>query len=189
MSRLFAAAVAASLALPLVVLAAMIGEQETKLTGAAVVNVPLRGYDPRDLLRGHYIQGQLEWDWEVDPTPANGDTSFQQGGACVLAGDRPKPRLRFVAGWQSGDRTDDGCRLMIAGRAWPRQGTTAPRFVPTSLDYGNGRVRLFVAETRATELDNLLARRPGSLTVDLAVRPDGSAAIKALRVDGQPVGR
>jgi hypothetical protein len=48
---------------------------------------------------------------------------------------------------------------------------------------------LFVPEERAAELDRLLVARPGALTVDLAVRPDGSAAIKALRVDGQVLGR
>jgi len=188
MNRLFAIAVAASLALPLVALGALIGEQEAKLASAAVLNVPLRGYDPRDLLRGHYMLGRLDWDWEREPAPAK-DAFDVDGAACVLAADGPKPRLRFVAAWQSGDRADDDCRLMIVGRGWPRQGSTPARFVPASLDDGNGNVKLFVPEARATDLENLLMRRPGALTVDLAVRPDGSAAIKALRVDGQPISR
>ena len=50
-------------------------------------------------------------------------------------------------------------------------------------------MRLFVPEERATDLEQLLIERPGAFTVDLAVRPDGSAAIKALRVDGQILGR
>ena len=34
-----------------------------------------------------------------------------------------------------------------------------------------------------------MRERPGSLTADLAVRADGGSAIKALRVDGEVVGR
>jgi hypothetical protein len=41
---------------------------------------------------------------------------------------------------------------------------------------------------RAAELEVLLMERPGALTVDLAVKPDGSAAIKGLRVDGEGLG-
>ena len=103
MSRIFSAVVAAALALPVLALAALIGEQEAMLSGAAVVNVPVRGYDPRDLLHGHYIQGQLDWEWEREPAAA-GSYAGVDGAACVLAADAPKPRLRFIAGWKAGDR-------------------------------------------------------------------------------------
>ena len=79
--------------------------------------------------------------------------------------------------------------MIIAGRGWPGQGRIAARFVPAGLDAGGGQVRLFVPEERAADLEQLLIERPGAFTVDLAVRPDGSAAIKALRVDGEILGR
>ena len=129
MSRVFAAAVAAALALPLLALAALIGEQEAMLAGAAVVNVPVRGYDPRDLLHGHYIRGQLDWEWEHEP-PARDGYAGIDGAACVLAAASPKPRLRFIAAWKAGDRTGDDCRMIIAGRGWPGRDGIAPRFVP-----------------------------------------------------------
>jgi len=188
MSRILAAAVAAALALPLLALAALIGEQEAMLSGAAVLNVPVRGYDPRDLLHGHYIQGQLDWEWEQEPAAA-GSYAGVDGAACVLAADAPKPRLRFIASWKAGDRAGDDCRMIIAGRGWSGQGRIAARFVPANLDAGGGQVRLFVPEDRATDLEQLLIERPGAFTVDLAVKPDGSASIKALRVDGQLLGR
>ncbi len=79
--------------------------------------------------------------------------------------------------------------MIIAGRGWARRDGIAPRFVPANLDAGGGQVRLFVPEDRAADLEQLLIERPGAFTVDLAVRPDGSASIKALRVDGQLLGR
>jgi hypothetical protein len=188
MSRIFGAAVAAALALPVLALAALIGKQEAMLSGAEVLTVPVRGYDPRDLLRGHFIQGELDWDWDREPAASSSYTGAD-GAACVLTTNVQKPRLRFIAGWKAGEPAGDECRMVIAGRGWARQGGIAARFAPTSLDGGGGQVKLFVPEERAVELEQLLIDRPGALTVDLAVRPDGSAAIKALRVDGEMLGR
>jgi hypothetical protein len=176
MNRLMAAAVVAALALPIVALAALIGEQELRFSNAQQVNVPVRGFDPRDLLRGHYITGQFDWDWES--TPQNSAA----GGLCILSGDAARPRVRFLENWQPSDRAPD-CRLVIAGRV------ALSTFVPATLDGGARGIRLYVSETRAPELEELIQKHPGALTVDLAVRPDGSAAIMALRVDGQIIGR
>ena len=180
MNRAFFAAVIASLALPVLALAAMIGEQERLLLKAEVVNVPLIGVDPRDLLRGRYIVAQFDWDWASEPTAGS------SGGLCVLAGDQPKPRVRFFDGWKQGDSTADGCRMVIAGYVSPGK---PARFVPDDLDAGDGRMNIFVPEEQASVLERLIRDRPGSLTADLAVRADGRAAIKAVRVDGKVLGR
>jgi hypothetical protein len=176
MNRLMAAAVVVALALPIVALAALIGEQELRFSHAQQVNVPVRGYDPRDLLRGHYITGQFDWDWETTPQNA------AAGGLCILPGDAARPKVRFLENWQPSDRAPD-CRLVIAGRV------ASSTFVPTTLDSGSQSVRLYVSEARAPELEELIREHPGALTVDLAVRPDGGAAIMALRVEGRIVGR
>ena len=180
MSRALLAAVIAALALPVLALAALIGEQERLLLKAEVVNVPLIGVDPRDLLRGRYIVAQFDWDWESQPTAGG------SGGLCVLPGDQPKPRVRFVDGWKASDGIADGCRMVIAGSASPGK---PARFVPDDLDAGRGRMYIFVPEEQAPVLEKLIRDRPGSLTVDLAVRADGRAAIKAVRVEGKVLGR
>ena len=185
MNRVVFAVVIAVLALPVLALAALIGEQERLLLKAQVVNVPLIGVDPRDLLRGHYIVAQLDWDWESEPTAT--EPTALPGGLCVLAGD--KPRVRFVDGWKAGDRAGDGCRMVVAGYASPKTAGTRALFVPDDLDAGSGRINIFVSEELAPKLEKLMRDRPGSLTVDLAVRADGHAAIKAVRVYGQVLGR
>ncbi len=187
MSRPLVAAVVAALALPVLALAALVGEQEQVRAGATILNVPVRGYDPRDLLQGRYINGQLDFDWQSEPgTP--GRTGPIAGAVCVLASDTPKPRVRFLAGWKKGVGVDADCRLTIAGRAWQGGGGVSARFAPTALDDGRGGLKLFVPETRATELEETLRKRPGALSVDLAIGADGNAAISALRVDGQVLG-
>ena len=181
MRRTFLIAVIAALALPVLALAALIGQQELVLANARILSVPLTGFDPRDLLRGHYIRAQLDWDWEHAPSVE--EYQAVDGALCVLA-EAPKPRVRFVAGWKAGDRTDADCKLVIAGNA------RAPaRFAPAKLDNGDGAIQFYVPEARASDLETLMRERPGSLTADLAIRADGAAAIRALRVDGEVLGR
>jgi hypothetical protein len=184
MNRALVAAVVAALALPVLALAALVGNQEYLLNRATILNVPLRGYDPRDLLRGRYLNSQLDFDWETPPG-ADGSSSVE-GAVCVLPGDAPKPRVRFLEGDTKAGRD---CRLVISGRGWKAANGAPPRFAPTSLDTGGGGIKLFVPETRASELEALMIKHPGALSVDLAVRPDGGAAISALRVDGKLLGR
>ena len=173
----FIISVIAALALPVLALAALVGQQELTLPNARILSVPLTGFDPRDLLRGHYIRAQIDWDWES--APAVEEYQAVDGALCVLA-ETPKPRVRFVAGWKAGDRTDADCKLVIAGSA------RAPsRFAPGQLDNGDGAIQFYVPEARASDLEKLMHERPGALTADLAVRADGAAAIKALRIDGQ----
>ena len=180
MNRAFLAAVVAALVLPVLALAAMIGQQERLLLNAPVVNVPLIGVDPRDLLRGRYIVAQFDWDWASDPKES------ASGGLCVLEGDAPKPRVRFIDDWKPGAKSADGCRMVIAGYATTGE---PPRFVADDLDAGGGRMNIFVPEEQAPVLEKLVRDRPGSLTVDLAVTANGRAVIKSVRVDGKALGR
>jgi hypothetical protein len=182
MNRLLTIAVAAFLALPVLALAALVGEQELRFAAAQQVNVPVRGYDPRDLLRGHYVTAIFDWDWDAMPAESGA------GGLCILPVEAARPKVRFLKDWQPANRPAD-CRLVIAGRLAPRVATALPVFVPETLDSGSQVVRLYVSEKRAPDLEDLIRRHPGSLTVDLAVRADGGVAIKALRVDGQIVER
>lgn len=181
MSRTFLIAVIAALALPVLALAGLVGQQEWVLANARILSVPLTGFDPRDLLRGHYIRAQMDWDWEHPPVVE--EYQVVDGAVCVLE-ETPKPRVRFLAGWKAGDQTNSDCRLLIAGHA-----RVPSRFAPTTLDNGDGGIQFYVPETRAIDLEKLMRERPGSLTADLAVRADGAAAIRALRIDGESIGR
>ena len=184
MRRKVAALVIVALALPVVALAAMIGQQEWLRSRVTVLNVPVRGVDPRDLLRGHYLTASFEWNWERLPQP-DADGRMPAGGLCVIAIDaKRRPRVRFLPDSVADQATAGDCLLVIPGGIWRRDA-----FVPGTLDTTNGSIRLFVPETRAGELERLVSERPGALSVDLAVRADGYVSIQALRVDDQVLGR
>jgi hypothetical protein len=176
--------VIAALALPLVALAAMIGQQEWLRNRATVLNVAVRGADPRDLLRGHYLTAGFDWNWERLPR-SEADGRALAGVLCVIViDDQRRARVRFVPDSTEDQTMLDGCRLVIPGRLWGRDA-----FVPGTIPTVNGSIKLFVPEARAGELERLIRERPGALTVDLAVRADGHVSIEVLRIDGQVLGR
>jgi uncharacterized membrane-anchored protein len=176
--------VISALVLPVVALAAMVGQQEWLRSRGTVLNVSVRGVDPRDLLRGHYLTATFAWNWESLPQPGV-DGRMPAGALCVVEIDAERhPRVRFLPDSAADQAKADGCQLVIRG--WMR-GRDA--FVPETIGTTNGNIRLFVPETRARELERLIRERPGALTVDLAVRVDGYVSIQSLRVDGQVLGR
>jgi uncharacterized membrane-anchored protein len=182
--RKAAALVIVALALPLVALAAMIGQQEWLRSRVTVLNVPVRGVDPRDLLRGHYLTAGFEWNWERLPQ-AEADGRMPAGVLCVIAIDaRRRPRVRFLSDSAADQATVGDCLLVVPGGMWVRD-----VFVPGTIDTTSGSIRLFVPETRAGELERLIRERPGALSVDLAVRADGYVSIQELRVDDRVLGR
>src|SRR4029077_8579718 len=108
----------AALALPVVALAAMIGQQEGLGSRVTVLNVPVRGVDPRDLLRGHYLTAGFEWNWERLPQP-EADGRMPAGALCVIAIDaRRRPRVRFLADSTADQATVGDCLLVVPGGMW-----------------------------------------------------------------------
>ena len=104
-----------ALALPVVALAAMIGQQEWLRSRVTVLNVPVRGVDPRDLLRGHYLTAGFEWNWERLPQ-AEADGRMPAGALCVIAIDaKRRPRVRFLPDSTADQATAGDCLLVVPG--------------------------------------------------------------------------
>ncbi len=162
MTRGRALGVAASLALPVVLVAAMAGQAEWALRGGTPVRVPITGYDPSDPIRGHFLRYRFAWNWEGDPP------GTEIAALCVVSG-RDNPVVRPVA-------DDAGCALPI--RLQPGSRSFQPVGVSDAL---------FVPEDKAPALQSALQDRSADLTVTLSVAADGSARVSAWQVDGADV--
>ncbi|APR87808.1 hypothetical protein A7982_13157 [Minicystis rosea] len=53
-----------SLLLPVVALGAMVARAEVTSRGGRPWVIAIKGYDPRDLVRGHYLRYQLDFRWD-----------------------------------------------------------------------------------------------------------------------------
>jgi hypothetical protein len=177
---------AALLAFPLVGLATIVGHQEYLRASAPVITVALRGVDPRDLLRGHYLVGDLAWNWAPDGAtakqPAHGRICLTQ----TTGSDRLSARFMPIV-----ETPPQGsCTAVLAGWYTPGVGGFGAGFTPNGVggDYQR-QLRFYVPQAQAQRLETLMRERPGALAVDLAVLPDETAVIKGLRVDGVPFNR
>jgi hypothetical protein len=144
---------AAALLLPLVGLGAGILAQERALGGATAWRIPITGYDPRDPVRGRFIEFAYGWELAGDPaacdTPAGCGLCLSREGQAVIATvaspgaqcparvDPAASRLRLRYGFEGGRETR--------------------RFTG----------RLFVSEARAPSLEAELARGQAVVVADL----------------------
>ena len=55
-----------ALLIPILIIVGSIGKSEYQLATGKVWKFKVSGYDPRDLLRGHYVNYQVEFDWQKD---------------------------------------------------------------------------------------------------------------------------
>jgi GDYXXLXY motif protein len=154
----------AAVMLPLLGLLVMIARAEVLLRSGASFVVPIKGYDPRDLLHGHYLQYSFDFDWQGESTCGTsqpGKAVDLDTSCCVcLSAGATVARARQV-------RCDQ-----VANCAWLSGSALAPP------------LRYFVPERQAAELEQALRERHAA--VSLTCGPDGQPAIGDLYVDGRP---
>jgi uncharacterized membrane-anchored protein len=148
---------ALALLLPILALGAMVARAELITRGGRPWLIPIKGYDPRDLVRGHYLTYRFDW------TPAEACTA----SACCLcfqgaAGPAPaEPDVSRVS-----------CDAVSACQSWFPESRVA------SLQ------QFFIPEGRGVELQgDVRAKRAQIL---LRVSADGGVVITDLLLDGVP---
>ncbi len=141
--------------LPLLGLAALWVESDRTFHSGTEWEVPIMGYDPRDYLRGHYVEFSYDW-------PGIGEPGFGFAGLerlCLEGTPPQRYRARMVAS-----------EAELAGCAHPLR-------APDGGVYGtNGLVRgrLYIGQQRAAELQQSLRNRDQRGIVTIRRREDGS---------------
>lgn len=138
-----------ALVLPIVGLAALWGWSDYKSRQGTDWDVPVQGYDPRDLLRGHYVEFTYDWPSEID------ENDLFMGQFCIEG--TPPAVERIVA-------TDD-----LAACAHPARASGSDIYGFEELWRG----RLYIAQTRSSELEKKLADPELRGIVRIRQREDG----------------
>lgn len=155
MTRMLATGLA--LVLPIAGVLGMIVRSEVKLALGVELRVPIRGFDPRDLLRGHYLM--FQFDWTVQGACAEGEE-------CCYCLDARGPGARGAQVQQAACMDLKECPA---------------RMDAAELDALR---RFYVPEEVGTRLEDLV-RHKRAVAV-LAVTPQGGVVLKQLEVDGKP---
>lgn len=137
--------------LPLAGLAALWVQSDSHYRTGTEWEVPIAGYDPRDFLRGHYVEFTYDW-----PGVESEDFTMQPPVLC-LAGKPPRLDEVFMAG------NSEVC-------------TNPLRVAPDDVYGLSGleRGRLYVGQERALELQQQLQKSDQRGIVTIRQREDGS---------------
>lgn len=149
-----------ALGLPLAGLAALWGWSDHRSRQGTDWDVPIQGYDPRDILRGHYVEFRYDW-----PGVDEDDLTRPLASLC-LAGAAPAIT-----------RAERAEGAALAACAHPARANPYGIYGTESLRQG----RLYVGQDRARQLDEGLrdGRQRGIVTI--RQRADGTITPLAIR--------
>jgi len=172
--------VLAALALPLVGLLLLTAWKQARVIIGTRVVVPIAGYDPRDLLSGHYLTYRLDLDSHAacpanegdSDADANAETPERTRLLCLNTDANDRLEVRALATYEfDPPATPDGCTVVLRGTChFGRFSANVERF--------------YVPEKDAPRLDGAVRSRRG----DIVLRVDrfGGAVVEELLLDGHP---
>jgi hypothetical protein len=163
----------ALLFVPVLALAGLSLLHEYRRSTGTLWTVPVAGYDPRDMLRGHYLQYQYEWNL-TGPNTCNGPN-------CALCTDEParfNPPVRLVPRDEAAS-----CESYIAVGVAPFSPLDGIVIAGSS----DNLTRYYVPESEALRLETLLRQNMDGpqFWIGLRVTDAGTAYIEAMYVDGE----
>jgi len=150
---------AASLLLPLSALAAMWAVTHRQAQQGQDWLIPIEGYDPRDLLRGHYLQ--YRYAWPTAPVRA-GENRADPGLAEALCVIGVAPHIRAVRPLPSAQGSAQDCAIIL-------RATQGTRRQVRGLESGI----FFASQSQAIALSRKLADPRLQGLVRVRVRADG----------------
>lgn len=164
--------------LPVVGLLGLVVRSELARQGAEF-RLGIVGYDPRDLLAGHFLRYQYELDWQGESSCGVGYPSSAAGGNEPAVSARP--------------HLQSGCCLCLTRQGQPPSSPAVRQVSCAEVRGCDGWLyseqlqppqRYYVPEDRALELEHALRGRKAA--VDVVTSPSGTAAVRELYLDGLP---
>jgi hypothetical protein len=151
--------------LPILLLIFMIGRAEWQLAHSDTWHFAIRGYDPRDLLRGHYMRFRLD----VSPAETIEACAVSDPECCYCL--EPGQGIEARVSLATCDTARDACDAFV--RTQPLH----------ALD------RFYIPEEGRIEMGQILrtAARQQRAHLAVAVSRTGEPMIEALLVDGVPI--
>lgn len=166
------ALLATTLLLPIAALAALWGHSHWQAQQGQDWLIPIEGYDPRDLLRGHYVQ--YRYAWPVEKAPAGDRTAFDPRYAGALCVTGTAPVIRSVRALPPSDQASGaGCAIIL-------RATLGARREVRGLDSGI----FYASQAQATALSRKLADPRLQGLVRVRVRADG--VMRPVALDFRP---
>lgn len=157
----------AAVLVPVLGIAVLAVRAEYAVRHGPVWTIPIEGYDPRDLLHGQYLQYRYRLHWQ------GGDTC----GTTPFGEPAPAPGCCLCLTRDAADGFDPWVRQVQCEEATQCEGALrSESMMPPQ--------RFFVPEDRGQDLERAL--REHAAAIELAVSPEGDAAVRELLLDRRP---
>lgn len=159
----------ASLFIPILGLSLWMGKLVYDRRNGVTLEIPIKGYDPRDLISGHYLEFRIDFG-DKDPCKNSKTPPTEDGSRLCLCLNGYDKNLGIV--W-SGicSSKPESCHPILAGRC---QGG----------NFVTGKERFYISEGDS----KVLAVVPPHSTVMMTVSDNGDPSLKELKPEGQPYG-
>jgi len=189
-----------ALIIPLIGLALMNFHAEYALSNGKAYTIPIKGCDPRDILKGHYITYRFKWNYDIDKTVEflkTSDCISCNSGNCLCLADDNQSAPTFPI------RCDDTTNVCISklkgtftvvSNKLPQlnkfknnpENMTSPIFVNEDFEFLTGIEKYYVPENYASQLQELLGNNEGA--IKFRVNHQGWAVLIDLFFNGKPWG-
>lgn len=163
--------IAALLILPTVVLSGIVAKNEIDKSTAQTWRVKITGYDPRDLLYGHYLNFRYDWGADLG--------QCQNKEECVLCFMPKEGAMAPQVSYKSGSEAKT-CQSAI-----DVSGTNCmePEICDDESFNPTGPQRYYIPENAAGRLNAILMEQKREVAVDLKVTPSGRHMLSGLYID------
>ncbi|OFZ23389.1 MAG: hypothetical protein A2202_07325 [Bdellovibrionales bacterium RIFOXYA1_FULL_36_14] len=167
-----------ALLIPLIGIALMIYQSERAIRNDNSYTIPVSGFDPRDILKGHYITYQFNWNLDIDKTLAylnSKNDKFNSTDVCLcLVESNNNPKAFPI----DCDDSVSSCMSKLKGsfsivsldklknfRNSENQSpkSVPPTFLPEDFRFLTGIEKYYVPESHAQMLQNLINRKEGAI--------------------------
>lgn len=144
--------------------------------------INIGGYDPRDLLYGHYLDFRIYWSWRKDKSK----TAACNGAECCLCLEEQGNNLPPVVQAGACDVIEPACLHFVIERDdqsffdYDHPAIVARDF------WQNCSYQYFIPEDSAPELDDYLRDNKHKRSLDIRVTRSGKMKFDELYIDGKP---
>jgi uncharacterized membrane-anchored protein len=153
-----------AVAIPFILLCLLIARAEYHVRSGEQWNFEITAYDPRDLLRGHYLQFSLVYDWE---TNKNACSNGQSCCMCLTRTEKKAPKVHKT----SCDTAKSQCDGFMLS------------------EHQNTLNRFYISETEARRAEEILqqAQSDNNAYLTVSINKKGEPKIVDLLIGEQPI--
>lgn len=166
-----------TLLFPLVGMMALIGIHANNKERGTLWQISVNGYDPRDLLHGHYLTYRYNWQWAKN----TGECKGKDCAVCLhdVNSNHVDPQVTLMKAKDA----EESCDTYIRGYSY------SGKNFRIGAKNANGLLRYYIAEEDARDLNKFMRDQEDNIDFDMGIRVNetGQAYIDQMYINGQPL--